>query len=148
MENVQMHESLVDVVDNGDGTFTISRGKLVSLVQGQVFMDIYDDADVDEVNSGMDRAYRRVLGSEFESAQDYAVAQVAAFEAARWPDSGVFCGASPAWCGIPVQAAHVFRVGGCNSVQGSGCTRGCRGSRCGVVCGASRGVGLAFVSWF
>ena len=81
MENVQMHESLVDVVDNGDGTFTISRGKLVSLVQGQVFMDIYDDADVDEVNSGMDRAYRRVLGSEFESAQDYAVEQVAAFEA-------------------------------------------------------------------
>ena len=76
---MKMHESLVDVVDNGDGTFTISRGKLVSLVQGQVFMDIYDDAD--EVESGMDRAYRRVLGREFESAEDYAVAQVAAFEA-------------------------------------------------------------------
>ena len=81
MREMKMHESLVDVVDNGDGTFTISRGKLVSLVQGQVFMDIYDDADVDEDNSSMDRAYRRVLGSEFESAQDYAVAQVAAFEA-------------------------------------------------------------------
>ena len=79
MREMKMHESLVDVVDNGDGTFTISRGKLVSLVQGQVFMDIYDDAD--EVESGMDRAYRRVLGREFESAEDYAVAQVAAFEA-------------------------------------------------------------------
>ena len=78
---MKMHESLVDVVDNGDGTFTISRGKLAALVQGQVFMDIYDDADVDEVESGMDRAYRRVLGREFESAEDYAVAQVAAFEA-------------------------------------------------------------------
>lgn len=74
---MKMHESLVDVVDNGDGTFTISRGKLAAFVQGQVFMDIYDDADVDEVESGMDRAYRRVL----ESAEDYAVAQVAAFEA-------------------------------------------------------------------
>jgi hypothetical protein len=81
MREMKMHESLVDVVDNGDGTFTISRGKLVSLVQGQVFLDVYDDADVDEVESGMDRAYRRVLGSEFESAQDYAIAQVAAFEA-------------------------------------------------------------------
>lgn len=81
MENVQMHASLNGVIDNGDGTFTISRGKLVSFVQGQVFMDVYDNADVDEVESGMDRAYRRVLGSEFESAQDYSVAQVAAFEA-------------------------------------------------------------------
>lgn len=54
MREMKMHESLVDVVDNGDGTFTISRGKLVSLVQGQVFMDIYDDADVDEVESGME----------------------------------------------------------------------------------------------
>lgn len=34
---MKMHESLVDVVDNGDGTFTISRGKLVSLVQGTGF---------------------------------------------------------------------------------------------------------------
>lgn len=81
MREMKMHESLVDVVDNGDGTFTISRGKLVSLVQGQVFMDIYDDADVDEVNSGMDRAYRRVLGRNYESARDFAVDQVAAFEA-------------------------------------------------------------------
>lgn len=81
MREMKMHESLVDVVDNGDGTFTISRGKLVSLVQGQVFMDIYDDADVDEVNSGMDRAYRRVLGRNYGSARDFAVDQVAAFEA-------------------------------------------------------------------
>lgn len=81
MREMKMHESLVDVVDNGDGTFTISRGKLVSFVQGQAFMDVYDSADVDESESGMDRAYRRVLGSEFESAQDYAVAQVADFEA-------------------------------------------------------------------
>ena len=81
MREMKMHELLVDVVDNGDGTFTISRGKLVSLVQGQVFMDIYDDADVDEVNSGMDRAYRRVLGRNYESARDFAVDQVAAFEA-------------------------------------------------------------------
>lgn len=81
MREMKMHESLVDVMDNGDGTFTISRGKLVSLVQGQVFMDIYDDADVDEVNSGMDRAYRRVLGRNYESARDFAVDQVAAFEA-------------------------------------------------------------------
>ena len=79
--STNIHESLVDVVDNGDGTFTISRGKLAAFVQGQVFMDIYEDADVDEVESGMDRAYRRVLGREFESAGDYAVAQVAAFEA-------------------------------------------------------------------
>lgn len=76
-----MHASLNGVIDNGDGTFTISRGKLVSFVQGQVFMDVYDNADVDEVESGVDRAYRRVLGREFESAEDYAVAQVAAFEA-------------------------------------------------------------------
>lgn len=79
--STNIHESLVNVVDNGDGTFTISRGKLAAFVQGQVFMDIYEDADVDEVESGMDRAYRRVLGREFESAGDYAVAQVAAFEA-------------------------------------------------------------------
>ena len=78
MREMKMHESLVNVVDNGDGTFTISRGKLSAFVQVQVFMDIYDDADVDEVESGMDRAYRRVLGREFESAEDYAVA---AFEA-------------------------------------------------------------------
>lgn len=81
MREMKMHESLVDVVDNGDGTFTISRGKLVSLVQGQVFMDIYDDADVDESESGMDRAYHRVLGRNYESARDFAVDQVAAFEA-------------------------------------------------------------------
>lgn len=81
MENVQMHESLANVVNNGDGTFTITRDKLIALVQGQAFMDVYDNADVDEVESGMDRAYRRVLGREFESAEDYAVAQVAAFEA-------------------------------------------------------------------
>lgn len=81
MGNVQMHESLANVVNNGDGTFTIARDKLIALVQGQVFMDVYDDADVDEVESGVDRAYRRVLGREFESAEDYAVAQVAAFEA-------------------------------------------------------------------
>lgn len=81
MENVQMHASLNGVIDNGDGTFTISRGKLVSFVQGQVFMDVYDNADVDEVESGMDRAYRRVLGRNYESAHDFAVDQVAAFEA-------------------------------------------------------------------
>ena len=81
MGNVQMHESLNGVIDNGDGTFTISRGKLVSFVQGQVFLDVYDEADVSESESGMDRAYRRVLGSGYESAYDYAVAQVAAFEA-------------------------------------------------------------------
>ena len=34
MREMKMHESMVDVMDNGDGTFTISRGKLVSLVQG------------------------------------------------------------------------------------------------------------------
>ena len=78
---MKMHESLVDVVDNGDGTFTISRGKLAAFVQGRVFMDIYDDADVDEVESGVDRAYRRVLGRNYESARDFAVDQVAAFEA-------------------------------------------------------------------
>lgn len=77
MLEMTTHESLNGVIDNGDGTFTISRGKLVSFVQGQAFMDVYDSADVDESESGMDRAYRR----EFESAEDYAVAQVAAFEA-------------------------------------------------------------------
>lgn len=80
MLEMTTHESLNGVIDNGDGTFTISRGKLVSFVQGQAFMDVYDSADVDESESGMDRAYRRVLGREFESAEDYAVAQVAAFE--------------------------------------------------------------------
>lgn len=79
MGNVQMHESLSYVVDNGDGTFTISRDKLIALVQGQVFLDVYDEADVDEVESGMGRAYRRVLGSDYESAYDYAVDQVDAF---------------------------------------------------------------------
>ena len=79
MEKIEMHESLTGVIDNGDGTFTISRDKLIDLVQGQVFLDVYDDADVDEVESGMDRAYRRVLGRGYESAWDYAVDQVAAF---------------------------------------------------------------------
>ena len=81
MEKIEMHESLTGVIDNGDGTFTISRDKLISLVQGRAFMDVYDGADVDEVESGMDRAYRRVLGREYDSAWDYAVDQVAAFEA-------------------------------------------------------------------
>lgn len=81
MGNVQMRESLANVVNNGDGTFTITRDKLIALVQGQAFMDVYDNADVDEVESGMDRAYRRVLGRGYESAHDYAVDQVAAFEA-------------------------------------------------------------------
>lgn len=81
MEKIEMHESMSGVVNNGDGTFTISRDKLISLVQGRAFMDVYDEADVDEVESGMDRAYRRVLGREYDSAWDYAVDQVAAFEA-------------------------------------------------------------------
>lgn len=79
MENVQMHESLNGVIDNGDGTFTITRNKLISLVQGQVFLDVYDAADVSEAESGVDRAYRRVLGRDYESAYDYAVDQVNAF---------------------------------------------------------------------
>lgn len=79
MENVQMHESLANVVNNGDGTFTITRDKLISLVQGQAFLDVYDAADVSEAESGMDRAYRRVLGRDYESAWDYAVDQVNAF---------------------------------------------------------------------
>lgn len=79
MEKIEMHESLTGVIDNGDGTFTISRDKLIDLVQGQAFLDVYDDADVDEVESGMDRAYRRVLGRGYESAWDYAVDQVEAF---------------------------------------------------------------------
>lgn len=79
MENVQMHESLNGVIDNGDGTFTITRNKLISLVQGQVFLDVCDAADVSEAESGMDRAYRRVLGRDYESAYDYAVDQVNAF---------------------------------------------------------------------
>lgn len=79
MENVQMHESLANVVNNGDGTFTITREKLIALVQGQVFLDVYDDADVSESESGMDRAYRRVLGSGYESVWDYAADQVEAF---------------------------------------------------------------------
>ena len=73
------HESLNGVIDNGDGTFTITRNKLISLVQGQVFLDVYDAADVSEAESGMDRAYRRVLGRDYESAYDYAVDQVNAF---------------------------------------------------------------------
>lgn len=44
-------------------------------------MDVYDNADVDESESGMDRAYRRVLGRNYESARDFAVDQVATFEA-------------------------------------------------------------------
>lgn len=79
MENVQMHESLNGVIDNGDGTFTITRDKLIALVQGQVFLDVYDDADVSESESGMDRAYRRVLGRGYDSAWDYAVDQVEAY---------------------------------------------------------------------
>ena len=79
MENVQMREALNGVIDNGDGTFTISRDTLIALVQGQVFLDVYDEADVSESESGMDRAYRRVLGSDYESAYDYAVDQVDAF---------------------------------------------------------------------
>lgn len=79
MGNVQIHESLANVVNNGDGTFTITRDKLIALVQGQAFLDVYDDADVNESESGMDRAYRRVLGRCYESAYDYAVDQVNAF---------------------------------------------------------------------
>lgn len=79
--SANIHESLNGVVNNGDGTFTIDRGKLVSFVQGQVFMDVCDSADVDESESGVDRAYRRVLGRNYESARDFAVDQVAAFEA-------------------------------------------------------------------
>lgn len=81
MNKMTMHESLNGVIDNGDGTFTISHDKLISLVQGQAFMDVYDNADVDESESGMDRAYRRVLGRNYESARDFAVDQVATFEA-------------------------------------------------------------------
>ena len=81
MREMKMHESLVGIIDNGDGTFTIDRDKLVSLVQGRAFLDVYDEADVDEDESGMDAAYRRVLGREYDSAWDYAVDQVAAFEA-------------------------------------------------------------------
>lgn len=47
MENVQMHESLNGVIDNGDGTFTITRNKLISLVQGQVF-----SADASSLHAG------------------------------------------------------------------------------------------------
>lgn len=81
MGNVQMHESLANVVNNGDGAFTITRDKLIALVQGQAFLDVYDNADVDEVDSGMDDAYHYALGGDYESAWDYAVDQVAAFEA-------------------------------------------------------------------
>lgn len=79
MENVQMHASLNGVIDNGDGTFTISRDKLIALVQGQAFLDVYDNADVNEVDSGMDDAYHCALGGDYESAWDYAVDQVIAF---------------------------------------------------------------------
>ena len=79
MGKIEMHESMSGVVNNGDGTFIISRDKLISLVQGRAFMDVYDEADVDEVESGMDRAYRRILGGGYESAWGYAVDQVAAF---------------------------------------------------------------------
>lgn len=79
MENVQMHASLNGVIDNGDGTFTISRDKLIALVQGQAFLDVYDNADVNEVDSGMDDAYHYALGGDYESAWDYAVDQVIAF---------------------------------------------------------------------
>lgn len=77
--STNIHESLNGVIDNGDGTFTITRDKLIALVQGQVFLDVYDEADASESESGMDRAYRRVLGSGYESAYDYAVDQVDAF---------------------------------------------------------------------
>ena len=63
MGNVQIHESLANVVNNGDGTFTITRDKLIALVQGQAFLDVYDNADVNEVDSGMDDAYHYALGA-------------------------------------------------------------------------------------
>lgn len=78
--SANIHESLTGVIDNGGGTFTITRAKLIALVQGQAFLDVYDDADVNESESGMDRAYSRVLGSGYKSAWDYAVDQVEAFE--------------------------------------------------------------------
>ena len=78
--STNIHESLNGVIDNGDGTFTITRAKLIALVQGQAFLDVYDDADVNESESGMDRAYSRVLGNGYKSAWDYAVDQVEAFE--------------------------------------------------------------------
>lgn len=74
-----MREVLANVVNNGDGTFTVARDKLIALVQGRVFMDVCDNADVGEVESGMGRAYRRVLGRGYESAWDYAADQVNAF---------------------------------------------------------------------
>lgn len=76
--STNIHESLNGVIDNGDGTFTITRNKLIALVQGQAFLDVYDAADVDEVDSGMDDAYHYALGN-YESAWDYAVDQVEAF---------------------------------------------------------------------
>lgn len=77
--STNIHESLNGVVNNGDGTFTIDRDKLIALVQGQVFLDVYDAADVSEEESGMDRAYRVTLGRGYDSAWDYAVDQVEAF---------------------------------------------------------------------
>lgn len=78
--STNIHESLNGVVNNGDGTFTIDRDKLIALVQGQAFLDVYDAADVSEEESGMDRAYRVILGRGYDSAWDYAVDQVASFE--------------------------------------------------------------------
>lgn len=80
--STNIHESLNGVIDNGDGTFTITRNKLIALVQGQAFLDVYDNADVDEVDSGMDDAYHYALGGDYESAWDYAVDQVNAFAGA------------------------------------------------------------------
>lgn len=51
--SANIHESLNGVIDNGDGAFTITRAKLIALVQGKAFLDVYDAADVDESDSGM-----------------------------------------------------------------------------------------------
>lgn len=78
-KKIKLHESLDGVIDNGDGTFTISREKLIDLVHGQAFLEVYDEAGVDEEWSGMDQAYPEVLGSDYDSAWCYAKDQVAAF---------------------------------------------------------------------
>ena len=77
--SANIHESLNGVIDNGDGTFTITRNKLIALVQGQAFLGVYDAANVDESDSGMDDAYHYVLGRVYEPVWDYAVDQVNAF---------------------------------------------------------------------